>query len=272
MRPVISLTTDFGTTDHFVGTMKGVIAGICPDANVIDITHDVPAYDVLEGALAIWPAWRYFPAGTVHVIVVDPGVGSERRPILARLGGHYFIAPDNGLITLMLEDVERTGPPAVLHELTTPTYHLGAQSLTFHGRDIFAPAAAHLANQLAAGNADLAGFGPRIQHPVRLDLKKPTCGEDGIVTGTILKIDRFGNLLTNLQSADAAHLEDHRFTLQLGSHKITRLLNNYIAGKEGEPFAIFGSSGVLEVALNRGNAAKHLDASPRDVFTLKIDA
>jgi len=272
MRPVISLTTDFGTTDHFVGTMKGVIAKICPDANVIDITHDIPAYNVLEGALSIWPAWRYFPALTIHVLVVDPGVGSERRPILARIGGHYFIAPDNGVLTFLLDDIERTGPPPDLHELTTPAYRLGTQSVTFHGRDVFAPAAAHLANQIACGNADLSSFGPRIKDPVRLQLEKPTRGPDGVVTGTILKVDRFGNLLTNLQAADVADLQDQRFALNLESNRITRLLKNYMAGKPGEPFAIFGSSCVLEIALNRGNAAKQLGASPGDTFTLTSDA
>lgn len=272
MRPVISLTTDFGLKDHFVGTMKGVIAEICPDANVIDITHDIPAFDVVEGALAIWPAWRYFPAGTVHIVVVDPGVGTTRRPILARLAGHYFIAPDNGLLTLLLEDVERTGPPAVLHELTVPAYKLGTQSLTFHGRDVFAPAAAHLAKQLAAGSADLTAFGPRIEQPMRLNFSKPTRTADGAVSGAILKVDRFGNLLTNLQAAEAAQLRDRHFVLELKDKRITRMLNNYMAGEAGEPFAILGSSGLLEIALNRGNAAHHLGASPGDVLTLTAEA
>jgi S-adenosylmethionine hydrolase len=271
MRPVISLTTDFGLKDHFVGTMKGVIAEICPEANIIDITHEIPAFDVLEGALAIWPAWRYFPAGTVHVVVVDPGVGTERRPILARLGGHYFIAPDNGLLTLMLEDIERTGPPPVLHELTTPAYKLGTQSLTFHGRDIFAPAAAHLAKQLREDSVDLNAFGPRIEKPLLLKTNRPTRGPDGAVSGTILKIDRFGNLLTNLQSSDAAQLRDRHFALDLKGHKITRSLRNYMAGEPGEPFVILGSSGLLEIALNRGSAAKHLGSSPGDPFTLTVE-
>jgi S-adenosylmethionine hydrolase len=253
MRPVISLTTDFGLKDHFVGTMKGVIAEICPDANVIDITHEIPAFDVLEGALAIWPAWRYFPAGTVHVVVVDPGVGTERRPILARLGGHYFIAPDNGLLTLLLEDIERTGPPPVLHELTTPAYKLGTQSLTFHGRDVFAPAAAHLAKQLSAGTVDLTSFGPRIEKPL------------------LLKTNRLGNLLTNLQSPDAQQLHDRHFVLELKGQKITRHLNNYMAGEASEPFAILGSSGLVEIALNRGSAAKHLGALPGDPFILNVE-
>ena len=272
MRPVISLTTDFGTQDHFVGTMKGVIAEICPDANVIDITHEIPAFDVLAGALAIWPAWRYFPAGTIHVVVVDPGVGSARRPILARIAGHYFIAPDNGLLTLLLEDVDRTGPVPNLHELTTPAYRLGTESFTFHGRDIFAPAAAHLAKQLSCGTPDLNGFGPRIDNVIRLDVSKPHSDGEGSVHGAILKIDRFGNLLTNLRPSDAENLRDGNFELHLGRHKITRLHNNYLAGKEGEPFVILGSSGMLEIALNRAHAAKHHDAAPGDKFTLRTQS
>ena len=259
MRPVISLTSDFGTVDHFVGTMKGVIAKICPEANVIDITHDVPAFNILDGALAIWPAWRFFPAGTVHVLVVDPGVGSERRPILARVGDHFFIAPDNGLLTLVLEDADSHKLAVELRELTNPSYALGTQSFTFHGRDVFAPAAAHLANQIDTGKTDLPAFGPHLENPYRLNISKPLRDPNGVLRGTILKVDRFGNLLTNLRASDAASLRDGHLRFQIGKHTITRLLKTYVAGEPHEPFVILGSSGLLEVAVNRGNAAHLLD-------------
>lgn len=272
MRPVISLTTDFGTQDHFVGTMKGVIAGICSDANVIDITHEVPAFDILAGALAIWPAWHFFPAATVHVVVVDPGVGSERRPLLARIGEHFFIAPDNGLLTLMLEDAESASISVALYSLANPAYALGTQSFTFHGRDLFAPAAAHLAVRLASGKSELSSFGPRLKNPVMLSNSRPVQASDGSRSGTILKVDRFGNLLTNLKATDTARLRDGSFTLRIRNRTINRLLKNYAVGALDEPFAILGSSGLLEIAVNRGDAASLLGVSAGEQWTLQVQS
>jgi S-adenosyl-L-methionine hydrolase (adenosine-forming) len=264
---VITLTTDFGTRDPYVAEMKAAILSIIRDVHVVDITHEVAPHDILEGALALEAAAPRFPAATIHVAVVDPGVGTARRGLAIASHDQVFVGPDNGLFTPFLGD-----PRWRAFELTAAEFRGALVSQTFHGRDIFAPAAAHLANQLACGNADLSSFGPRIKDPVRLQLEKPTRGSDGIVTGTILKVDRFGNLLTNLQAADVADLQDQRFALNLESNTITRLLKNYMAGKPGEPFAIFGSSCVLEIALNRGNAAKQLGASPGDTFTLTSDA
>ncbi len=253
LRPVITLTTDFGLTDPFVGVMKGVVAGICPAAHVIDISHGVKAFDVLEGALAIWQAWRYFPAETIHVIVVDPGVGSSRQPVLCRMRNAWFIAPDNGVLTLVERDVRRNGGAILHRSLQNPEYRLPAQSNTFHGRDIFAPAAAHLAAQIEHGRVAAETFGPVIEGLIQLEVAEPIHNPDGSIEGVVLKADRFGNLLTNLTAAD---LPDDRmnFSLELGSLRITRFCRFYAEAPPGELCAIVGSSGLLEIATNCGSA------------------
>ncbi|MGO8718843.1 MAG: S-adenosyl-l-methionine hydroxide adenosyltransferase family protein [Acidobacteriaceae bacterium] len=253
LRPIVSLTTDFGLSDPFVGVMKGVIAGICPAAQIIDITHGVPAFDVLEGALAIWQAWRYFPAETVHVIVVDPGVGSDRKPVLCRMADAWFIAPDNGALTLVERDVRRNGGTIRCRSIENPQYMLPAQSNTFHGRDIFAPAAAHLAAQIERGTVVVETFGPEIKGLIQLPVPEPIHNPDGSIEGIILKADRFGNLLTNLAATDLPNdLRD--FSVELGSLRITRFCRFYAEAEPGELFAIVGSSGLLEIAMDRGSA------------------
>ncbi len=197
-RPLITLTTDFGLSDPFVGVMKGVIASICPAAHVIDITHGVNAFDVLEGALAIWQARRYFPAETIHAIVVDPGVGSSRQPVLCRMGNAWYIAPDNGVLTLVGRDVRRRGGTASYRSNDNRQYMLPAQSNTFHGRDIFAPAAAYLAVQIERGHVRAETFGPALESLIQLDVPEPVHNGDGSIEGVVLKADRFGNLLTKL--------------------------------------------------------------------------
>ena len=248
--PVITLTTDFGLQDPFVGVMKGVIAGICPTAHVIDITHGIEAFSVLDGALAIWQAWRYFPAGTVHVVVVDPGVGSERKPLLASMGGQWFIAPDNGVLTLVQHHIRSNADAPLTWTIANPEYMLPAQSNTFHGRDIFAPAAAHLAAQIEHGNVDAENFGPPVPNLVQLPIPEPVHHPDGSIEGVILKSDRFGNLLTNLRATD---LPDG-LAIEIGSLRITRFCRFYAEGESGEIFAIVGSSGLLEITMNCGSA------------------
>jgi S-adenosylmethionine hydrolase len=267
LRPVITLTTDFGLTDPFVGVMKGVIADICPAAHVIDITHGVKAFDVLEGALAIWQAWRYFPAETVHVIVVDPGVGSSRQPVLSRMGNAWFIAPDNGVLTLVEREARRGGGAILPRSLQNPEYRLPAQSNTFHGRDIFAPAAAHLAAQIERGAVAAETFGPEIESLIQLPVPGPIHNPDGSIEGIILKSDRFGNLLTNIAAAD---LPDDRtnFSLELGSLRIARFCRYYAEAPPGELFAIVGSSGLLEIATNRGSAQRATGMEPGVRFRL----
>lgn len=265
LRPIISLTTDFGLSDPFVGVMKAVIAGICPAAQVIDITHGMPAFDVLEGALAIWQAWRYFPAETVHVIVVDPGVGSVRKPVLCRMADAWFIAPDNGVLTLVERDVRRSGGTIVCRSIENPEYRLPTQSNTFHGRDIFAPAAAHLAAQIERGSVAAETFGPVIENLILLPVPEPIHKPDGSIEGVILKADRFGNLLTNLAAAD---LPDNltNFSLELGGLRITRYCRFYAEAEPGEIFAIVGSSGLLEIAMNRGSAKEETGIIPGTKF------
>lgn len=257
LRRVISLTTDFGLQDPFVGVMKGVIAGVCPTANIIDLTHGVEAFNILDGALAIWQGWRYFPAGTVHVIVVDPGVGSERQAILAQMGEQWFVAPDNGVLTLVEREIRRAGGEVRAWRIENPAYRLPQQSNTFHGRDIFAPAGAHLAAQLERGGADPGSFGPGVDRLVQLAVPEPMHRPDGSMEGAILKSDKFGNLLTNIPAADFERIE-RALVMEIGGRRITRLVHFYAEAEPGELFLIVGSSGLLEVAMNRGSAKAEL--------------
>src|SRR5262245_3490744 len=185
--PIITLTTDFGLRDPFVGIMKGIICGICSHATLVDLTHEVAPFDVLEGAVALESAWRFFPAGSVHLAVVDPGVGGTRRALALQAGGHYFVGPDNGLFSFaMVSD----GWSAVAVEAAA--YRRSEVSRTFHGRDIFAPAAAHLAT-----GVPLPQLGPRVTDPVRLPF--PACRREGDeIIGEVIGSDRFGNLLTSV--------------------------------------------------------------------------
>jgi S-adenosylmethionine hydrolase len=260
------MTTDFGLIDPFVGVMKGVIAGICPLARTIDITHGVEAFSVLGGAVAIWQAWRYFPAETVHLVVVDPGVGSERLPLLARLGSHWFIAPDNGVLKLVEREVSRTGGTVWYRRLNNPKYRLPSPSHTFHGRDIFAPGAAHLARHIERGNVAAETFGPVLESAIDLPVPDPVRSADGSVEGAILKSDIFGNLLTNLTAGDLPN-SGEGFAIELGEKRITRLAHFFGEADPGELFAFVGSSsGFLEIAINQGSAREATGAVPGTRF------
>src|SRR6266404_4754928 len=182
---LITLTTDFGQSDHFVGTMKGVILGIAPRARIVDITHEIAPYELNEAAFVIAQAWHYFPKGTIHVVVIDPGVGSARRPILAEAGGQFFVAPDNGVLSMIYDTA-----PHKVRVISNPKVTSKNISRTFHGRDIFAPAAAHLAR-----GTPPATFGKRIDDFLRNYLVKPQQQARRVWGGSILKIDRFGNLI-----------------------------------------------------------------------------
>jgi S-adenosylmethionine hydrolase len=184
--PTITITTDFGTKDGFVGTLKGVIWGICPTAQIADITHEVAPQNILEGAFALWRAYPFFPSGTTHIAVVDPGVGTHRRPIALRIHGQTFVGPDNGLFTPMLEDAENNGWPVEIVHLTNEKYFLLDVSRTFHGRDIFSPVAAHIAN-----GVPLAELGPTVNDPVRIPLPKPEKTSSGWLAH-ITVVDVFG--------------------------------------------------------------------------------
>jgi S-adenosylmethionine hydrolase len=249
-RPLITLTTDFGLNDHFVGTMKGVILSITPDAEIVDICHAVQAFDILDGALALAQAYSYFPGRTVHLVVVDPGVGSARRPILASSEKYNFVAPDNGVLSLMYAREERLS----VRHITADHYFAQEPSNTFHGRDIFAPVAAYLAK-----GVDQEKFGPEITDFVRFNAPKPKATEPNTLRGVVLKVDRFGNLITNVTPHDAPVLfktGPPAFKIIVGKKEVNSICTNYAEGVPGEVFAILGSMGYLEIAANRAAAAQ----------------
>jgi S-adenosyl-L-methionine hydrolase (adenosine-forming) len=244
---IITLTTDFGLADPFVGMMKGVILGIGPNVQLVDITHEIQSYDILEAALIIEGSYRYFPQGTVHVVVVDPGVGSDRRPMAAAANGHIFVAPDNGVLSLILHtDSVASLTPAF--QITNRSLFQGPVSRTFHGRDIFAPVAAHLAR-----GTPIESVGPRIVDFVKKHLPTPKPQGDRVL-GTVLRIDKFGNIITNLR---LSHLGDE-FSITVAGLSITRLCSNFSEADPGEFVAIEGSTGFIELALNQGSAADRL--------------
>jgi S-adenosylmethionine hydrolase len=251
-RPIIALLTDFGTRDHYVGAMKGAALSICPDATLVDITHDIPPQDVLTGALALAAACPYFPPGTIFVAVVDPGVGTARRGIAAEAGGLRFVAPDNGLISVALRGLAQ---PAIV-ELAARHYARGAISRTFEGRDRFAPAAAWLATGVR-----LADLGPAVRDPI--DLKVPGAAVAGDrLWGAVLLVDRFGNLVTSIERAPFdAFASDARVEVAAGPHRVGGIVATYADVPHGTPCALFGSTGRLEIALSGGSAAERLALS-----------
>lgn len=248
--PILTLTTDFGTKDGFIGTLKGVIWSICPAARIADISHEISPQNVLEGAFVLWRAYTFFPAGTIHVAIVDPGVGTSRRPIALRLGGYTFIGPDNGLFTPMLEDAVRKDWPLKIVQLENAKYFLPDVSHTFHGRDIFAPVAAHVAKGIS-----LADLGPEISDPVRLSMPKPEKTRDGWRAHVIV-VDVFGNCTTDLP---AAALKDHQqVTFHLCGREVHGLSTSYGNNQPGDLIALVDSEKYIEIAIVNGNAAKIL--------------
>jgi S-adenosylmethionine hydrolase len=248
--PLITLTTDFGISDHFVGTIKGVILGIAPDARIVDISHSVQAFDVLDGALTISQAYAYFPSGTVHMVVIDPGVGTARRPILVTSERHYFVAPDNGVMSLIYDREQRLS----VREVKAEHYYLQPVSNTFHARDIFSPVAAYLAK-----GVDSDRFGEEITDFVRFSAPKPKATGANGLRGVVLKVDRFGNIITNITQQDAPALFQETppaFKITIGKREITELKSAYAIGAPGEVFGILGSMGFLEIAANRNSAAQ----------------
>jgi len=250
--PIITLTTDFGTNDHFIGTMKGVILSIEPDAQIIDICHSVQAFDVLDGALTISQAYSYFPTGTIHMVVVDPGVGTARRPLIVSSDRHHFVAPDNGVLSLIYQREQRLSA----RHVTGEHYFLQPVSNTFHARDIFSPVAAYLAK-----GVDPEKFGEAVTDFVRFSAPKPKAANENTLRGVVLKVDRFGNLITNITPQDAPMLFGENpgtFKIVVGQREIREIKEAYALGAPGEVFGIMGSMGYLEVAANRGSAAQLL--------------
>jgi len=249
-RPIITLTTDFGSNDHFVGAMKGVILDIVPEAQIVDICHSVQAFDVLDGALTISQAYSYFPTRTVHVVVIDPGVGTARRPIVASSDKYHFVAPDNGVLSLVYAREARMH----VRHITSEHYFLQPVSNTFHARDIFSPVAAYLAKEV-----DALKFGDEIEDFVRFSAPKPKAVDENRLRGVVLKVDRFGNLITNITPQDAPMLfraAGKTFKIVVGNREITEIHSAYAEGAPGEVFGVLGSMGFLEIAANRGAATQ----------------
>jgi S-adenosyl-L-methionine hydrolase (adenosine-forming) len=248
---IITLTTDYGTNDHLVGTLKGVILKINPDVTIVDITHNVTPFDLLDGALAIGSAYSYFPAKTIHVVVVDPGVGTERRPLLVSAQNQYFVAPDNGVLSMIYE---REKESLVVRHANVEHYYLSPVSKTFHGRDIFAPVASWLTK-----GWQTPSMGDEISDYKKFSLPRPKA-VDGVVKGAVLRADSFGNLITNFRAEDLPEsaLKDGNINLQVGTQAVTRLVDTFASGKNGEAIAYIGSSGYLEIGVNKANAARTL--------------
>lgn len=249
---VISLLTDFGNQDAFVGIMKGVILHINPTVCLVDLSHQVPAQDILAGALVLRSAVPFFPPGTIHLAVVDPGVGSARRAILIQTRNAFFVGPDNGLLSLAApsETVER-----IVH-LTNPQYFLPSQSHTFHGRDVFAPVAAHLSLGVAPER-----FGSTVPTMARLTLP-PVRHEETGLTGSVIYVDHFGNLITNITETDLQPFSKEHLLVSIGAVRIDGLVASYAAVEIGAWAALINSWGMLEIAVRNGSAARQLGVLP----------
>jgi S-adenosyl-L-methionine hydrolase (adenosine-forming) len=250
---IVGILTDFGTRDHYVGTMKAVVLSVFPAATLVDITHDIPPQDILTGALELAAACPYFPPGTIFLVVVDPGVGTRRRGLAAQAGGYRFVGPDNGVLSVALMHLGLDSARIV--ELNDARFALPTISPTFEGRDRFAPAAGWLAR-----GTDLREFGPEVHDPVHLSVPKPTRTPGGI-EGQVLRVDRFGNLISNVDAPLVMSLAAPVDIVIAGRH-VPRILSTYGQAPPGELCALIGSSGHLEIAINRGSAATQLDARP----------
>lgn len=245
--PIVTLTTDFGLTDHYVGTMKGVILSRCPGARVVDITHGITPFTILEGAYAIDQAAPYFPSGTIHVVVIDPGVGTDRKGLAVAARGQIFVAPDNGVLGLILA----RDPAARAFELTNRGLWLPETSATFHGRDIFAAVAGALAN----GSAQLPAVGPEAKAVTHIEGLTAVEIQPNIWRGLVLSVDHFGNVITNLPAKRFPALSRRTFSIRTRKTAITRFSQTFGAAETSEPFAYFGSSGFIELALNQRSLA-----------------
>ena len=256
--PLVTLTTDFGLSDQYVGVMKGVILGICPRAQIVDISHNVKPFQIAEAAYVIAQAYREFPRKTVHVVVVDPGVGTSRRPLLMEAAEQYFVAPDNGALAMVYAREK-----CKVRVISNHKYFRQPVSATFHGRDIFAPVAAHV----AAGERP-SRMGRIIEDYVRSGFERPQRTGEQTWTGQVLHIDRFGNIVTNFRATDFPALKN--FSLILGSHQVRVLARNYAQCGAGELFAIEGSSGYLEISVNQGSVAERIGCQSGAVVEMTL--
>ncbi len=261
---MITFTTDFGLTEHYVGVMKGVVYSINPAAHIVDITNAIQSFDILDGAIAIAQAYSYFPKDTIHVVVVDPGVGGQRRPILVNAGQYVFVAPDNGVLSLVYEREERIS----VRHITAEHYFRQPVSNTFHGRDVFAPVAAYLSK-----GVDAVKFGEEITDYTRFAAPRPKATGPNTWKAVVLKTDKFGNLITNVTPADIPQIFDGSspaFKITAGKAEVTKLYTSYSAGQAGELFAILGSTGFLEISTNKGPAARVAGADRGSEVTVVV--
>ena len=258
-RPLIALLSDFGSSDHYVGTMKGVMLGVCPEATLVDITHEIPPHDVRTAARQLAASYRYFPPGTVFLVVVDPGVGSTRRAIAVETVDYRFVAPDNGVLTAVLDEA----PTRRVVELTERKFARATISRTFEGRDRFAPAAAWLAK-----GAAVTTLGRSVAAPVRLEAPAAVERPDGL-DGEVELVDRFGNLITNLgREAVERLVRTGAIDITIGGRSVPRLVATYADVAPGELCALFGSSDRLEIAVSGGSAAAALGLGAGATVTL----
>ncbi|MBW1841258.1 MAG: SAM-dependent chlorinase/fluorinase [Deltaproteobacteria bacterium] len=259
---IVTLLTDFGTRDAYVGVMKGVILSIGPTSTIVDITHHIDPQDVRQAAYTISASYKYFPKGTVHLIVVDPGVGSERTILAVEMAGHFFLAPDNGVLTPLLDE----GKIEAIVSVDDSRFFLEPVSRTFHGRDIFAPAGAHIAMGVAV--KDLGTLIDR-KDLVRVDIPKPFVSDKGELIGAIVSFDRFGNLLSNIDSDHIAAFcgsdAENRLQILFRGDRINSLSGVYSEAEPMRPLAVIGSFGYLEISVNLGSARKHYAADKGDV-------
>ena len=264
---IITLLTDFGTSDEYAGLMKGAILSINPSVTIVDITHQIDSQDIVQAAFAIYSSYGYFPEGTIHLVVVDPGVGSERSLLALKTKKQIFIAPDNGVLTLLFSEGKITS----LIRITNSKYFRSHVSRTFHGRDIFAPVGGHLSGGI---NIRKLGTEINLEDAVRLNHLRAHTSENGELVGKIVAIDKFGNLITNIGSDKLRevfpNVPKRTFRITTGAHGITGLFETYSKVPLKSPVALIGSRGFLEIALNQDNAAQVLNAGKGDEVRVKI--
>lgn len=268
MNRIITLTTDFGLSDGFVGMMKGVILGINPRATMVDITHDIAPQRIEQGAFLFANAYKYFPANTIHVVVVDPGVGSARRPMAAQVGETFFVAPDNGVLSLAIQNSKFEIPDSKIRavHLNKPEYWLARVSHTFHGRDIFAPVAAHLSL-----GVPLEALGDPITDWVRLSPCVAAWRADNEIVGRVMRVDHFGNVISNIDEAMLTGIAPRRarVVVTIRGKSIAGIQSTYATVAPGELLAVISSSGHLEIAVREGAAAQLLGARIGDEIVLR---
>lgn len=251
-RQIITLLTDFGLRDHFVASMKGVMLGLNPDLNLVDIGHLVPPQDIRTGAFVLGQAYACFPSGTIHLVVVDPGVGTERRVLAATAGGHYFVAPDNGILSY----VRKAEEDFQAYEVTADHYYRKPVSHTFHGRDIFAPIAAWISRDIP-----LRQLGNELPEPVQLKIPTPARVKENLIQAAIMAVDHYGNMITNLTPGHLPEFDPAQplpFKILAGNKEITSYHVNYGDAKQGEFFIIEGSTGCIEISMRGTSAAAAL--------------